>query len=198
MPTLEFYFDYASPFAYLASTQLGRLRSIGVDVVYRPFLLGGLFRKIGTPLVPIAEMSEAKRNYTLLDMKRWAAHWGVRFEFPKAFPLRTVRPLRLTLLLSGEEQVAFVDGVMAAAWAKNQDPSDPDVLREVMTSAGIDPGLLDREKEGKQPLFEATDEAELRKVFGVPTFIVGEQLYFGQDRLPLVENALARSETARA
>jgi 2-hydroxychromene-2-carboxylate isomerase len=95
---LTFFFDYSSPFAYLASTQVEAVAArAGAELVWRPFLLGALFKAIGTPNVPLFEMTPAKREYMARDIHRWAALYGVPFRFPSLFPMNTVRALRMTL-----------------------------------------------------------------------------------------------------
>ncbi|MCZ7679637.1 MAG: DsbA family protein [Sandaracinaceae bacterium] len=87
MRTVDVYFDYSSPFAYLGATQIERVaREAGGAVRWRPFLLGALFKAIGTPLVPLDAMSEPKRRYQRLELERWAAHWGC--------PSRSIPPFR--------------------------------------------------------------------------------------------------------
>ncbi len=191
---LEFFFDYASPFAYLASTQVERVaREHNAELIYRPFLLGGLFREIGTPLVPIAEMSEAKRAYTQLDMHRWADHWNVPLRFPTAFPLRTVRALRLTMLAldeSPERAPALINRLMKVCWADDA-PPDQEHLSASLRDVGLPESLLSRVTEKRAALIEATTNAKARGVFGTPTFLIGDELFFGQDRLDFVSTALA-------
>ena len=190
---LSFFFDYASPFAYLASTQVRRVaEDAGAPLDYRPFLLGGLFRDIGTPLVPIAEMSEAKRGYVRIDMQRWATHWNVPLRFPTAFPLRTVLALRVTLLALDEAPElapAFVDRVMKLCWADDQAP-DEEHLAMCLNDVGLPAAMLDRAGEKRAALIEATAHAKERGVFGTPTFFVGDELFFGQDRIDFVAEAL--------
>jgi len=191
--SLELWFDYASPFAYLATTQVERVaREHGAEVWWRPLLLGALFRAIGTPLVPIAEMSEPKRRYVRMDMERWAAHWGVPFRFPSGFPLRTVAPLRLTLVAPEEQRVPLVHRLMRLCWVEDGDPDDAVALRGCPRSVGLDDGLLEAisEPETKALLRSATDAAIERRIPGVPTFFVGDLAFWGQDRIPLVERAL--------
>jgi len=194
--TLEAFFDYSSPFAYLGMSQVRRIaHKTGATLVYRPFLLGALFKTIGTPLIPVAAFSPAKRKHAMRDLQRWAEWWGVPYGFNTHFPLRTVDPLRLTLLAADEKVPDLVDALMAAYWAHNR-PASPDVLKEVAERLDLLP-LLDaiQGPEARQQLRDATDEAVARGVPGAPTFIVsgvgdGEP-FWGQDRLPMIERLLA-------
>ena len=197
--TLEVFYDYASPFAYLGASQVEALvRRTGCKVVWKPLLLGGLFKAIGQVDVPIQAFAEAKRAYTMRDMERWAAHWNVPFKFPSVFPLRTVEALRFTLAMPDEVRALFQHDAFEAAWAKDEDISSREVLTRIAArhiDAQALEGVLARAgSEGtKQALRDATKEAEARGVFGAPTFIVdGAQLFWGQDRLGLVESALSR------
>lgn len=190
---LDFYFDYSSPFGYLASTQIERIAAAHrASLVWKPILLGGLFRAIGTPMVPLDAMPDAKRRYYLADMQRWAAHWGLPLRFPSTFPLRTVDALRLTMLAPAAARPALVHAIMRAAWVEDRDPADPAVLRLCAAEAGIDPALVGGvgAPHIKDELRAATDEAVQRGVPGVPTFFVDDLLFWGQDRLMLVEKAL--------
>lgn len=190
---LEFYFDYASPFAYLASTQLPRIcEATDAELRYRPLLLGGLFKALGTPNVPLFAMSEVKRRYIAMDMERWAKHWGVPLRFPSGFPLRTVDALRLTLLAPQERWPALVQALMTACWVEDRPIGEVSVLRACAEQAGVDPALLERlgEPEVKAELRARTDAALERGIPGVPSFFIGDHLFWGQDRLGFVEDAL--------
>lgn len=186
---VEIWFDYSSPFAYLGSTQIERVAgAAGAEVLWRPFLLGALFKTIGTPLVPLRSFSEPKRANQRRELTRWAAWWGVPFRFSSHFPLHTVLALRVTLLAGSPP--ALIHRLMRAAWADDEDVSSPDVIAACLRDVGLDPALVDRAREAKPALIDATDEATRRGLPGAPTFIVGEHLYWGQDRLQFVEAAL--------
>ncbi len=191
---LTFYFDYASPFAYLASTQLRTLAArTRARVDFRPLLLGGLFKAIGTPNVPLCEMPDAKRAYVARDMERWAARLDVPFLFASRFPMNTVKALRLTLAADRVVRPALVEALFRAMWVDDRDISDVDVLTQIAARCGAHDAIARIESpEVKQALFTATDEAKERGVFGVPTFAVREDLFWGQDRLAEVERALLR------
>jgi len=189
---LLFYYDYSSPFAYLGSTQVQRIAEAhDAELVYRPFLLGALFQAIGTPRVPVATYPEAKRRWVTADLERWAKKWGVGYRFPSGFPLRTVDALRLTLLAP---EPALVDAIFRRLWVLDQPPTS-DTLRSACEDAGVDPGLVERTSDPKVKarLRAATDEAVARGICGAPTCVVDGELFWGQDRLHFVEQALSSS-----
>ncbi|HEY1553252.1 MAG TPA: DsbA family protein [Kofleriaceae bacterium] len=190
--TLDVYFDVASPFAYLALTQLPRLAELaGVAPRLRPILLGGLFRAIGQADVPLHAMVPAKRSYVEHEMARWARWWGVPFEAPRKFPQRTVAAQRLCLLAGEDPRLATALG--RALWAEQRDLEDHDTLRGVLADCGLPREWVERTREPglKTALAECTAAAQAAGVFGVPTFVVdGRFVIWGQDRLDLVLRAL--------
>lgn len=193
MKRLEFWFDFSSPFAYLGSTQVARIADAhGAELVHRPFLLGALFQAIGTPLVPMFEVSDAKRQYLAKDLKDWAKHWSVPLEWPSRFPLRTIKPLRLVLAAPAEQRTAIVDRLMRLCWAEDGDPDDDATLTRCLEECGASAALLARtqDPEIKAELKAATEEAARREFPGAPIFLVGDAYYWGQDRLHFVEQAL--------
>ena len=194
MSEFQFFFDFSSPFAYLASTQVEALAErTGATLHYRPFLLGALFKAVGTPDVPLFTMPEAKRRHAALDMARWADHYGVPIRFPTRFPMNTVKALRMVLMLPDEQKVALIAPIYRAYWAEDRDIADDAVLASLATEAGFDGAALvagTREEPVKARLKAATDEAVRLGVFGAPTFQVGDLRFWGQDRLVFVEKAL--------
>jgi 2-hydroxychromene-2-carboxylate isomerase len=190
--TLELYFDVASPFAYLALTQLRALGELtGTMPRLRPILLGGLFRAIGQVDVPIAQMSQAKQRYTLRELDRWARWWGVPFDWPKKFPQRTITAQRLCVLAGDDPTLAIALG--RAMWAEQRDLEDPEVLREVLAGANLPREWLERTAEPavKAKLVAEGEAAIAAGAFGVPTFVVdGRHLVWGQDRMDLVVRML--------
>lgn len=192
MASLEFFWDFSSPFAYLASTQLTKMvERTGATVVDRPLLLGGLFRSIGQVDVPLLGMSKPKQEHVRADLFRWAKHYGVPFVFPSRFPTSSVKALRAYLALPESERPSFRDRVMAAYWAEDRDIADDAVLGELLgaNASTVMPKLADPAI--KQALHDATNLAVTRGVFGIPTFVVNEtELFWGQDRLVLVEESL--------
>ncbi|MGE0327104.1 MAG: 2-hydroxychromene-2-carboxylate isomerase [Polyangiaceae bacterium] len=193
---IEFFFDYSSPFAYLAHTQISALeQASGARVKPIPFLLGALFKAVGTGDVPLFTFPESKRLYVARDIDRYAKRYGVGFRFPDAFPLRSVAPLRLYLAaqatLPAVDARRLSDALFSAYWSHNRNISEPQVLAEVLTEQGLSSDLLQASAadEVKQALRDNTDYAVASGLCGAPTFKVAEELFWGQDRLPIVAHA---------
>jgi 2-hydroxychromene-2-carboxylate isomerase len=192
--SVGFYFDYASPFAYLASTQLASITErTGATFELRPVLLGAIFKAIGTPMVPLFAMPQAKQRMMPYELARWSDHFGVRFRFASRFPQNSVKALRMTIAAPDDKRLALMHALFRTIWADDGDLSSDDDLRAAATSVGLDAdeaiGSTSRD-DMKAALRDATDGAVKRGVFGVPTFDVGGELYWGQDRIELVEIAL--------
>jgi 2-hydroxychromene-2-carboxylate isomerase len=186
----EFYFDVGSPAAYLAWTQVPKL---GGAVEYRPFLLGGVFQATGnkSPMeVP------AKGKYMLDDLGRFAQRYGVPFEHNPHFPINTLMLMRGAVGLQMREparMVPYVDAVYRAIWVEGRNMNDPAVVGAVLQGAGFDPQqllALTADAQVKDRLKAVTQEAVARGVFGAPTFFVAGRMYWGQDRLDFVKEAL--------
>ena len=195
--TLDVYFDVASPFAYLALTQLHAIAAMGVTPRLVPILLGALFRDIGQVNVPLLAMPPAKATYVGREMQWWPRWWGVPFAQPVKFPQRTITAQRLALLAADqgfEAGLRLAHALGRAIWAEQRDLEDDATLRTILADEGFSPDLLERTREQpiKDRLAANTAAARAAHVFGVPTFVVdGKELFFGQDRLELVADALA-------
>lgn len=186
MHTLEIYWDFSSPFAYLGSTQAAGLAArTGAKLVWQPMLLGGLFRSIGQADAPIATFSPAKQRYVMDDMKRWAAFWGVPFNFPSRFPMMTLKALRTYLALPEDRRDAFRERTFRAYWAEDRDIADEGVLRDLV-GAGADEVLARTQDPAvKKALLDATQKAVDAGVFGAPTWVVdGKELFSGTGSHP--------------
>ena len=196
MSTLEFFFDYASPYSYLASSQVeGIARRAGAVLEWHPFFLGGVFKATGNSspaLVP------HKAIYMLQDLLRWTRHYGLPdFTLPDPFPAWSITSLRLALVAQDEGKLpAFSHLLYRQVFALGKDQAQVAVLTEVMREAGLDPdACMDRARsqEIKDRLRKNTEEAVERGSFGAPTFFVGEEMFVGNDRLNFVEQALKAS-----
>jgi 2-hydroxychromene-2-carboxylate isomerase len=192
MHTLEIYWDFSSPFSYLGCTQAEALAArTGATLVWRPMLLGAVFKAIGQVDVPLLSWSDAKRSYYLQDLKRFAEYWDVPFAFPAHFPVPSLKALRAYLALPEDRRKAFRERTFAATWAEGRDIADEGVLRDLLGSDADEVLARAQSPEGKQALIVATQRAIDQGVFGAPTWIVdGKELFWGQDRIPLVERAL--------
>jgi 2-hydroxychromene-2-carboxylate isomerase len=198
--TLHVYWDFSSPFAYLGTAQVEALaKRTGANVVWHPILLGGLFRSIGTPDVPLATFSAAKQQYIVRDLHRWASYWQLPFRFPTRFPTNSLKALRVYEALPDTFRARYRDAVFRAYWADDRDITDDAVLADCVGDEAVARDALARagSDEVKAAVRKSTEDAAARGVFGVPTFVVGDELFWGQDRLTLVEDALVASNTAR-
>ncbi len=196
--TLDFFFDVASPYAYLGLSQIERVAR-GHHLRLRPILLGGLFREIGTPDVPLLTFPAAKRAYVAKELSVWAAWWSQPFSFPARFPQRTITAQRMLALAAPTDlQLRLALALARGMWAEGRNLEDPTVLTEIASEAGAPTALVTAATEpaAKAALLRNTAEAAAAGVFGVPTVILEEEdgrreLFWGQDRLVLVERALA-------
>jgi 2-hydroxychromene-2-carboxylate isomerase len=194
MSRLEYFFDYVSPFSYLADSQLsGLVERTGADLVYRPFLLGGVMKAAGnSPPFTVPN----KGRYTLRDTQRWAARYGVALEPNPFFPINTVLPMRAALVLLEEGGFpAFHEAIFPAMWEQGQNVGDADVLSGILEKLGMDAKhVLERcgDPAIKDALRKNTEEAVERGAFGAPTFFVGDEMFFGNDRLDFVEEELGQ------
>ena len=193
---LEYFFDFGSPTSYLAWTQLPRLLAeTGAELVWRPMLLGGVFKATGNAS-PVS--IPAKGRWMVEDIARWAERYGVPFRFNPHFPINTLTLMRgaAGLQLRHPERLeAYCRAVNVAMWQEGAHLGDPATLGATLAAAGFDGDALlalAGDPEVKAKLVATTEEAVARGVFGAPTFFVGETLFFGQDRLDFVREALAR------
>ncbi|QJP07132.1 2-hydroxychromene-2-carboxylate isomerase [Pseudomonas multiresinivorans] len=193
--SVEFYFDFGSPTSYLAYTQLpGICAETGAELVYRPVLLGGVFQATGNAS-PIAV--PAKGRYTLIDMTRFARRYGVPMKMNPHFPINTLTLMRAATgiqLRQPERFEALLACVFKGMWVDALNLGDPAVLGPLLAEAGFDPQellALTAEQEVKDALKANTEAAIKRGMFGAPTFFVGNEMFFGQDRLDFVREALA-------
>lgn len=198
MKTLEFIFDFGSPNAYLAWKVLpGILERTGASLQIAPALLGGIFKATGNsaPMVAFGGV-KGKLDYEMLEMKRFIARHGLTaFRMNPHFPVNTLAIMRD--LVAAQRQGAgdvYVAAVLKAMWEDGKKMDDADVIAAVLSEAGLDAAALlagAQDQAVKDELAASTTRAVERGVFGIPTFFVGNEMYFGKDRLGQVEEALA-------
>lgn len=193
--TLEFFFDLGSPATYLAYTQLPALcAETGTQLVYQPMLLGGVFKATGNAS-PIT--IPAKGRYMFNDLARYAQRYNVTLKFNPHFPINTLVLMRAVTGIQMRQPERFqdiIDCLFRALWVESRHLGDPAVVASVLTEAGFNPeevlGLANDESV-KAALKDTTEQAIQRGVFGAPSMFVGNQLFFDQDRLDFVREALS-------
>ena len=192
---VDFYFDVGSPASYLAATQLPRLcKEAGAQLNYKPMLLGAVFQATGNSSpanIP------AKGRYTFDDLTRHADRYGVPFRLNPHFPINTLMLMRGAVGMQREESGRFadyLDAVFKAIWVDGENMNDAAVVARMLGAAGLEPArviALVNDPVVKDALKQNTTEAVARGVFGAPTMFVGSEMFFGQDRLGFVREALA-------
>ena len=195
MSTFEFWFDYGSPASYLAYTQMPAVaQRTGATIVYKPFLLGGVFKATGnrSPIeIP------PKGAWLMRDLARYAARYRVPFALPPHFPINSLNLMRGAIAAENEGRlVPYSDAIYRAIFAEQRNMEDPIVIGSVLREAGFDPAAMMAAigtAEVKDRLRANTEEAVARGVFGAPTCFVGKELFFGQDRLDFVEEELRKA-----
>ena len=203
-PIIEFFFDCSSPWTYLAFRNLQPLAArLNVAIAWRPVLVGGIFNAVNAGVYAAREdWNSAKNRYILKDVQDCARDIGVVMHFPpKIFPVNSVKAMRSCLWIAQDpaaqpKLLAFIEAVFAAYFTGQEDISKDEVIARICGSVGIDveaclagmtlPPVKDQLKAN-------TDEAMRRGAFGSPTFFICEDMYFGNDRLPLVEAAVRRA-----
>jgi len=192
---VEFYFDFGSPTAYLAYTQLPRIAAgQDAEIAWRPMLLGGVFKSAGNQS-PV--MVALKGVWMWNDMALWAKRYGVPLLKNPHFIINTLTLMRIAVGLQMRKPDLFaryVDAMFHAMWVEPQNLGDAAVVGEALRKAGFDAAALAAlaaDPEVKARLIDVTDGAVMRGVFGAPTMFVGSAMFFGQDRLDFVREALA-------
>ena len=193
--TVEFFFDLGSPATYLAYTQLPKIcEQTGSQLIYTPMLLGGVFKATGNASPATIP---AKGRYMFIDLDRYAIRYGVPLKINPHFPINTLVLMRAVTgvqLRQPERFAAFIDCLFKALWIDGRNLNDPATVGAVLSENGFDPEeilALSADEEVKNALKETTEKAVQRGVFGAPSMFVGDQLFFGQDRLDFVVEALS-------
>ena len=196
--SVEFIFDFGSPNAYLA---YGVLKDIaartGAEIVLTPCLLGGLFKITGNqaPMTAFGGI-QGKLAYEALETKRFVAkHKLDRYQFNPHYPVNTLLIMRglVAARRQGVEQT-YLDAVMAGMWEQGLKMDDPEVVAAALTEAGLDAKAIleaTQDPEVKAELLANTEGAASRGAFGIPTFFVGDEMFFGKERLGQIEEELA-------
>ena len=197
MKSVEFYFDLGSPYSYLAYYRLLQIaEQQEIQIVYKPILLGGVFKATGnrSPIeIPV------KGAYSILDMQRWAEYYHIPMQMNPHFPMNTLTLMRILTgvqLLHLEKFEQVLKLLFDAMFGTPQNLNEPTVLAEVLKPSGFsveDIMSMVQSEVVKQKLITETEQAIQRGIFGAPTFFVGDEMYWGQDRLHFVEQALNKA-----
>lgn len=187
---VEFWFDFASPYSYLSAMRIEKEAEVrGVEALWRPFLLGPIFADLGWDTSPF-NIYPSKGKYMLRDMQRQAEKYGLSLSFPQAlnagFPRNSVLAARMALVaLKQDWGKAFCKRVFAAQFVKGADIANADLL--ISLAAGLGGGAETAEEaerlKTKTLLRVNTDRAQELQIFGSPSFVVGSELFWGDDRL---------------
>jgi 2-hydroxychromene-2-carboxylate isomerase len=200
MKSVDFYYDLVSPYSYLAHREVSRIcDEHGAGLSLRPMLLGAVHNAVGLQ-APIE--TKAKARYQARDIRRWAEHYGLPMDFPEPFPFRTLKTMRAAMFLKDRGELgAFTREAFALYWEEGGAPkgleeADEDgPVAEAARRVGADPEEVlagASASAAKEALKAATGEAVGRGVFGAPAFFVGEEMFWGNDRLHFLEEALGR------
>jgi 2-hydroxychromene-2-carboxylate isomerase len=196
---LEFFYDVSSPWTYLAFVNVQTLaREEGAEIDWRPFLVGGVFNTVNPTMYRMRENPVPARDaWVKQDLQAWARLAGLKIAFPpKVFPVNSVKALRGLLWAKTQgREVELATAFFELYWAEDKDISQDGVVAEAAVRAGLDPARLAQaitEPGVKEQLKANTDELIARGGFGSPTLFVNGEMFFGNDRLPLVREALRR------
>lgn len=196
---IEFFYDCSSPWTYLAFHNIqGLARELNKPIAWRPMLVGGVFNSVNPSVYAMRENPvPAKWSYMLKDLQDWAGSAGLTINMPpKIFPVNSVKAMRGCLWLATQgKEIAFASAVFEAYWARDEDISQESVLLRLCQQIGVDgdeflTGI--GQPQIKDGLKNNTEEAIRRGAFGSPTIFLGDDMYFGNDRLSLVRAAVLR------
>lgn len=197
--TIELIFDFVSPNAYLVWQPLRALAARqGAQVHITPAFLGGMHKLTGNapPFIRDAEV-KGKNAYANLEMQRFIAKHGLhRYKMNPKFPFNSINLLRMLVSLGSDDQIKFIDALIPAIWEDGLDVSDAAAVATVLTKAGFDAESLAAKAQDpaiKQAAIDSTEKAVERGVFGIPTFFIGEEMFFGKERLGQIEEMLEKS-----
>ena len=197
--SIELIFDFVSPNAYLVWQPLRALAARqGAQVHITPAFLGGMHKLTGNapPFIRDAEV-KGKNAYANLEMQRFIAKHGLhRYKMNPKFPFNSINLLRMLVSLESDDQIKFIDALIPAIWEDGLDVTDVAAVATVLTKAGFDAESLAAKAQDpaiKQAVIDSTEKAVERGVFGIPTFFIGEEIFFGKERLGQIEEMLEKS-----
>lgn len=204
-PTIEFYFDCSSPWTYLAVHNIQPLAErTGAQIDWKPILVGGIFNTVNPSVYEARKAPvKVKARYHAKDLRDWARLAGLNIKMPPSvFPVNSVKVMRACLVLKPQGKlVEFATAAFETYWGEDRDISQDEVIAYIAARAGVEPGPLMaaiQDQAVKDQLKANTQDVMDRGGFGSPTMFIGEDMYFGNDRLPLVEDAVKRAKEVTA
>ena len=195
---LEFFYDCSSPWTYLAFSKIEEVAlRHDAELIWRPILVGGLFNTVNPSVYESrAKPVPVKAKYYVKDLRDWAQFYGLKIGNPTVFPVNSVKAMRGAFVANEHRTIAqYSRRVFESYWGDDRDISQDEVLREIVRDVGLDVKEFFTKitsDEYKAKLRENTEELIARGGFGSPTIFVEGSMFFGNDRLPLVEHALSR------
>ncbi len=196
---IEFYFDCSSPWTYLAFAEIVSLsQRHELDIEWKPVLVGGVFNTVNQDVYEFRKKpNPLKLSYSNNDLHLWAKVRGIRISFPEVFPVNSVKAMRGCLFADNKNQLAeFADNVFQAYWSEGKDISKEDLLVDIAKNSNLDTEEFKKfiaSQEAKDLLIKNTDELIERGGFGSPTFFYKEKMFFGNDRLHLLEEVILKN-----
>ena len=183
---IDFYFDVVSPYSYVASKLIESVeKRSNAEFQWKPFLLGGVFKAVESVSAP--GLVPVKKPYLIKDLQRLSKHYEFPLRMPPDFPVRTVLAMRVLRGMTQEKIPEAAHSLFHAYWSDNLDIADPKILATLIGQEAVENAGM---QEVKDSLFQTTQEAVKRGAFGAPTFFVDDEMFFGHDRLILLENYL--------
>jgi 2-hydroxychromene-2-carboxylate isomerase len=186
--SFDFYFDFASPYAFLAHKQIRDIENENsIKIKYKPILLGGLLKSAG--IKPVADIP-IKGKHMIKDCKLWAEKYNINFKFNSYFPIHTLNLMRCVLIAERKNFLQnFTNKVFDAIWQDGLNLNDNAIFAKLLKNMDVNPEIFLKDsidEKNKSDLKKRTDDAYNKGIFGAPTFVVNNKIFWGQDRLEFV------------
>tara|TARA_B100001123_G_C15122077_1_gene951778 strand:+ start:515 stop:1102 length:588 start_codon:yes stop_codon:yes gene_type:complete len=188
--TFEFYFDFASPYSFIAHKEIRKIeKEYSIKIKYMPILLGGLLKLAG--IQPNADIP-IKAKYMIRDCKLWAEKYGITFKFNNYFPIKTLDLMRCVLVAEKKNfSQEFINKIYDGIWKDGLNLNDNKIINKLLKNLDINPEIFLTEASNpliKEELKKKTNDAFLKGIFGTPSFVINNKVFWGQDRLEFVIN----------
>ena len=181
---VDFYFDFISPYSYLAHKRIREIqKEKKIKFIYKPILLGGLHNLAG---ITAPALIKSKKKFLIDDCEMVAKKFKINFKFNEKFPINSLSLMRGMLVIKDDIKDIFIDKFFDAYWSLNSDLENKEIVSEILKEINIDPVTFYEninKQETKENLKNITQKAFDKKIFGAPTFIVNNKIFWGQDRL---------------